>query len=62
MSPVWRYRVVQSRVRHRRGYFYEQFQLIRNDGKIVATNSDHAVITKTKAQFEGWARQPWGDY
>lgn len=62
MIPVWSYRVVQSRVRHKRGYYFEQFQLIRSDGKIVATNSDHAVINQTKARFESWARQPWSSY
>lgn len=62
MKAAWAYRVVQSRVRHRRGYYHELFQLVRNDGKIVATNTDHAVINTTKARFESWARQPWGAY
>lgn len=62
MRQAWTYEVSQRRVRHRRGYYHEQYELIRNDGKVVAQNEDRAVINRIRARFESWARQPWSTF
>lgn len=63
MKPVWSYTVSVRRERHpKRGYAYDRYLLKRDDGKIVASNKDPAVIAATKARFESWACQPWDDF
>lgn len=60
--PVWTYDVLVARTRHRRGFYYTAYKLVRNDGKEIATNANPAVIDQIRARFESWARQPWGSY
>lgn len=60
MRPRWTYEVTQGRKRHRRGYFYDCYELRRNDGKLIASGPDPELIEKIRVRFQAWAHQPWG--
>lgn len=57
--PAWTYEVRVDRVRHRRGYYFDEYALVRNDTKVIARNIDPDVLAKVQRRFEAWALQPW---
>lgn len=59
MKPAWTYEIRADRLRHRRGFYYDCYALVRNDTKVVATDVELAVVQATKKRFEAWANQPW---
>jgi len=57
--PAWTYEVRVDRVRHRRGYYFDEYALVRNDTKVVARNIDRIELARVQQRFEAWALQPW---
>lgn len=55
----WIYRLEVERKRHRRGYGYDQYKVVRDDNKVVALPYNKAHAERTIAKFRAWATQGW---
>lgn len=59
MKPRWAYEIVGCRKRTKRSGVCAFFNVVRNDGKEVASVRDEDQATKIMLKFESWAVKPW---